>query len=72
MTPLVSFYDNRAVLISGDKSGLVDINGSWLIEPTFNGLLYCNEDTLIAHNKQRTADEIQVERYEHCRSLSGL
>lgn len=66
------FVDNRAVMGGGGHSGLVDINGNWLLEPTFNGLLYCNEDTLIAHKKQRTADEIQLERYEHCRSLTGF
>jgi hypothetical protein len=36
---------------SAGKSGLVDINGNWLIQPAFNGLLYCNKDTLIAQKK---------------------
>jgi len=66
------FVDNRAVMGGGGHSGLVDINRNWLIEPTFSGLLYCNEDTLIANKKQRTADEIQLERSEHIGSLKGL
>lgn len=53
------------------KYGLVDIDGNWLIKPAFRGLLYCSKDRLIAHNKERTPDEIQVERYEHIGSLHG-
>lgn len=44
----VAFVDNRAVMESAGKSGLVDINGNWLLQPTYNGLLYCNKDTSIA------------------------
>lgn len=53
------------------KYGLVDINGNWLIKPIFRGLLYCSKDRLIAHNKERTPDEIGNERYEHMGSLHG-
>ncbi|CAN5504626.1 hypothetical protein BH11CYA1_BH11CYA1_45000 [soil metagenome] len=67
----VPFVDNRAVIGCADNCGLVDTNGSWLLQPTFKGLLYCNKDRLIAHKRQRTTEEIQLERYEHIGSLTG-
>jgi hypothetical protein len=53
------------------KYGLVDITGNWLIKPVFRGLLYCSKDRLIAHNKERTPDAINIERCEHMGSLNG-
>jgi hypothetical protein len=65
-------FDDCAVKVFAGKIGLADLYGNWLIQPTFNGLLYCNKDRLIAHRKQRTIEEIEMERCEHIGSLTGF
>lgn len=64
-------FDDCAVKVFAGKIGLVDLYGNWLIQPTYNGLLCCNKDRLIAHRKQRTTEEIEKEHCEYIGTLTG-